>query len=618
MIVALWIVGMAISFIADKHPIKDPRAAEQVMYTLWKLGGWFLLNCVMVSVLEFIFELKEKSGFLMSTQKKVVFVVGSIVINAAVLLWLFPLEHSQLQALIKGEFASVVWHNVVYLVSYVIFVVCFMLSSVGLLDFKRSKRILFLWGNLLSIVIMMWFFSMVIIAGFSIAMGAIHLFFMVDAFRFLPYIFASTTLLFAPLKGLSLLPESEKMLAADLKVSTLYNFFTHKIAAIIVLFYLVLLYVFAAQQMIIWQWPRYSIVLSILGLLIPVVLLNILVFPDRYKEIHSKYDFLLQRGVNLLSVPMVMMYLFSIGLRINQYGFTIPRYLTMIFGVWLLVFNLYWGMVKKQRLIIIPALVVLLTAVSVLTPFLNMYDLSLRSQVGRLEKKLTEAKLLNSNKMFVATAFNADQSLSKDTMNVVDFSAVQYLKRNHLNQKLVDQRPYLKVLTNYSEYSKTFAKTGVQQPVVLSRTFEADQNNDTFQPDGSMTLFTDPLELYSKATSQLRNFKTKDGRLIYLSVSMSDSKNILVTNQGRSTHLLLDPLYQALLPSLTAASNAQAYQREKFPSYVNRVVAGEDENFQYQFYVSQISMEVPPRNGAVSVDSIKLNSLSGFLMVREK
>ena len=100
----------------------------------------------------------------------------------------------------------------------------------------------------------------------------------------------------------------------------------------------------------------------------------------------------------LLLLPQIAMLFYAISLRIDQYGWTINRYLVVVFGVWLLLLSLYdlWAR-QRGRLLFIPASLFVVIMVSTIEPW-SMRAVSERSQLQRLETiLLEEARLLTGN-----------------------------------------------------------------------------------------------------------------------------------------------------------------------------------------------------------------------------
>ena len=88
----------------------------------------------------------------------------------------------------------------------------------------------------------------------------------------------------------------------------------------------------------------------------------------------------------------------SMGIRISAYGLTENRYYGIVMGLWVTGIMLYFSFKKKQKNIIIPVSLAILTLVSVFGP-LSSFSVSKFSQNKRLESILKRNQMLEGNKI---------------------------------------------------------------------------------------------------------------------------------------------------------------------------------------------------------------------------
>ena len=131
----------------------------------------------------------------------------------------------------------------------------------------------------------------------------------------------------------------------------------------------------------------------------------------------------------LLLLPQIAMLFYAISLRIDQYGWTMNRYLVVVFGVWLLILSLYYLWTRQRgRLLFIPASLFVVIMASTIGPF-SMLAVSERSQLQRLETiLLEEARLLTGNHS--EQVESAVHVLSEDQFQSVQ-SIIRYLCTYH-------------------------------------------------------------------------------------------------------------------------------------------------------------------------------------------
>ena len=84
----------------------------------------------------------------------------------------------------------------------------------------------------------------------------------------------------------------------------------------------------------------------------------------------------------------------SISIRIGEYGWTDNRYIVTAFGVWIVLSSVAY-LVFRRDIRWIFGLFVVIASLSVLTPWINMFDVGIRSQEARLNAFFEEQGMIS-------------------------------------------------------------------------------------------------------------------------------------------------------------------------------------------------------------------------------
>ncbi|MBN2788607.1 MAG: DUF4153 domain-containing protein [Candidatus Delongbacteria bacterium] len=210
-------------------------------------------------------------------------------------------------------------------------------------------------------------------------------------------IFAVVSTLFAPMYFLAGVPDrKEKSLESyefpkAMKVLTIY------ILLPMVIGYIGILYVYMFKVIFTQDWPKgivsYLIIsFSFVGIN-SLILSSPLKKSEKYKglETYTKYFF---RAL----IPLIIMLFFAISKRVGQYGITEKRYFVILLALWLLGVSVYFVINKKAKLKYLPITLSIISLLSLFGPW-SCFNISITSQKGRLEKLLTNTKILVDGKI---------------------------------------------------------------------------------------------------------------------------------------------------------------------------------------------------------------------------
>lgn len=107
-----------------------------------------------------------------------------------------------------------------------------------------------------------------------------------------------------------------------------------------------------------------------------------------------------------LVLPLLAMLFFSIGLRVNQYGFTENRYYVVLLGIWVTLVMLYFSLAKPLRNIFLPVTLSLFILISAFGP-LSAFAVSAASQNNRFANILARNEMLAGNTIVPKPDLNA-------------------------------------------------------------------------------------------------------------------------------------------------------------------------------------------------------------------
>ncbi len=228
---------------------------------------------------------------------------------------------------------------------------------------------------------------------------------------------------FAPTFLLGDIPDSRsvKRLRVDLLLKKLHVY----VMMPLILIYSAILYLYFGKVVIAQALPKNMIVH--LTLWYALIAILTVFFTNSFRA-----EFALSRWFDkwiarILILPVGVM-MFSLYLRISQYGITVKRYFVLALALWCVGVIVYF-LVSAKRVyqnIVIAAIVVML--ITMYGPF-NAFALSFNSQFDRL------TTLLESNDMLAGGALTPNSSISNDDKAQIN-ALIKYFKRQNQLAKL--------------------------------------------------------------------------------------------------------------------------------------------------------------------------------------
>ena len=205
--------------------------------------------------------------------------------------------------------------------------------------------------------------------------------------------------------------------------------------------YLIILYAYGSKILMLWDWPKGIVTYLIICVSVLGILTFLLLYPygnqnenSWIKKSSKAYYFAL--------IPLLVILYIAIFMRIDDYGITINRYIILILGVWLTILCLYTA-IGKTNIKFIPTSLALIAIFISFGPW-GMFSVSEKSQVKRLEKILTQSKVLVKGKVQNETIWGnenitnqygidkfANEKLLSDSLHNEVKSILDYLDDHH-------------------------------------------------------------------------------------------------------------------------------------------------------------------------------------------
>lgn len=324
------------------------------------------------------------------------------------------------------------------------------------------------------------------------------------------YSFYASRFIFGSPLLLSKLPEKDEMVA-DTPYSKVFRALLLYIVIPLIIIYTVILYVYFVQILVTQEWPRGLVSNLVLWYAAFSVGVIFFIYPIvEEAPIARLFKTWFPRAI----IPILVMMFVSIGLRINQYGFTESRYYVVLLGLFVLGSMVYFSIIKKSTMVFIPIALSFFVLISVYGP-LSALEVSYRSQNQRLTEILQDNGMLSDN---VITAKNdLPVEAQKNIASITSF----FINRDIEKMKYVD--PTF-TLSNFStvfgfthkydyEYNNNqdyyYVSSDISYQPVFIKGYDYLFNVDSY--DNNITLDGYKLTLKNKTTLVI----TKDNQVIF-------------------------------------------------------------------------------------------------------
>ncbi|MCB9361302.1 MAG: DUF4153 domain-containing protein [Flavobacteriales bacterium] len=216
--------------------------------------------------------------------------------------------------------------------------------------------------------------------------------------------------------------------------------FSQYILLPLLMLYLVILYLYGAKIIVLWDWPKGVVSWLIIAVAVLGIFAFLLIHPFGQKEENSwikKFS----KAYYFILLPLVAMLFIAISMRLADYGITINRYIVLLLGIWLTIVCVYF-MVGKNNIKFIPISLCVMMLLTSFGPW-SMFSVSENSQSNRLKEILTEKGILKEGKVVNEQTIKVDSNyysqqfeypnavLVNDSINNEIKSIIDYLDNYH-------------------------------------------------------------------------------------------------------------------------------------------------------------------------------------------
>lgn len=234
----------------------------------------------------------------------------------------------------------------------------------------------------------------------------------------------------------------------------------------LILIYTAILYLYFVKIIFTLKMPKGIVSHLVLWYTTFSLFIIIMATPITYKNKFAKFY---KKYFPLISIPLILLALFSINERIFQYGVTENRYLVVILILWLL-FNMIFIIKADVKWVLISFIFAVLVAI--FSPF-NLVNVSINSQNKRLERILKKNGIIQ-NKKFINKNNELSQRTKNEIMSIIDYfynnaSEIKRKKIKILEKTYEKPEDFMKVI-GVNDSWKSYENIDIQEKNIVSDT----------------------------------------------------------------------------------------------------------------------------------------------------
>ncbi|MBI5592665.1 MAG: DUF4153 domain-containing protein [Deltaproteobacteria bacterium] len=305
-------------------------------------------------------------------------------------------------------------------------------------------------------LVITWLYTLVIIAGTSVALGAIDILFKTDLFRHdETRILIVTLWIFAPIFFLSGVPNSRSSEeVAGHGPGWLKNIGVYVMVPLTTV-YLGILYAYGGKILFQWQLPEGTVSYLVLSFAAFGIVSLLIIFPFQ-KDENAKWCQWFSRYFYFFQIPLLFLLFVAIFERVLAYGITFRRYYVLALAIWLLFITVFMIIRKSRNLIVIPLSLLVIAMLSILGPW-SSFNVSYMNQKDRLLKLLDTNNLIQNGKLVLAKEplpFKDKTDISSIVMYLHDYGKLQTLASLTTSRKAITPESFTEELG--FEYVKSY------------------------------------------------------------------------------------------------------------------------------------------------------------------
>ncbi len=284
-------------------------------------------------------------------------------------------------------------------------------------------------------------------AGLAMALGALDLLFDIDLhYELFMDLFIIIFGFFNTWFFVAGIPDDFNELDSDTHYPKGLKIFTQYVLLPILALYLLILYSYGAKIVAEWSLPKGIVSYLISGVSTLGIFTFLLIYPyGKLKESLWIKRFTL--GYYYLLLPLIALLFVAILIRLQDYGFTIKRYIVLLLGIWLTINAIYF-IIRRKNIKFIPISLAIILGLMSFGPW-GMFSMSEKSQSNRLISILETNKIIVDGKIQNEVIWNQDSlpkfysslkfkndSLLSDSLNNEVYSIIEYLDDYHTYEML--------------------------------------------------------------------------------------------------------------------------------------------------------------------------------------
>jgi hypothetical protein len=286
-------------------------------------------------------------------------------------------------------------------------------------------------------------YSGVLFAGLAMALMALHALFDIEIdYKRYPELFIFIMGVFNTWFFVAGIPTDLDALEEDVAYPKGLKVFTQYILLPLLLLYLLILYGYGTKIIISWDWPK-GIVAYMISCIAVLGIFTLLLIHPYGSQQGNGWIRKVALGYYWSLFPLIALLFIAIAIRLDDYGVTVNRYAIVVLGIWLTMVALYFAVVRGNNIKLIPMSLALMLALTSFGPW-GMFSVGERSQVGRLQRILSQAGILKDGKVqqeatwrvhrtdgLVSDDLNANNALLSDSLSNEVRSILDYLDTHH-------------------------------------------------------------------------------------------------------------------------------------------------------------------------------------------
>ena len=298
----------------------------------------------------------------------------------------------------------------------------------------------------------------------------------------------------------------------------------------LILIYTAILYLYFVKIIFTLKMPKGVVSHLVLWYTAFSLFIIIMVTPITFKNKFAKFY---KKFFPMISVPLILLALFSINERIFQYGITENRYLVVILVIWLL-FNMILYIVKNDvKWVLISYIFAILIAV--FSPF-NLVTVSINSQNKRLERLLIKNGIIQNGKI---TNKNDKISIKSknEIMSVIDYfynntSELKWKKIKILGKTYEKPEDFMKLI-GANDFWRSYESIDNQEKGVISEiSLKMNDGIKMTEAKGYNYLIYDFNVSYLLDTNETKEFDNDNYKVVL------KNKNLMIKNIQKNTEIL--------------------------------------------------------------------------------